>query len=61
MAVQYIDVSSTTERKSVSLTASGTVTNTVRLHYDDTKSNAEIIGAIQRAMEIIIEKRSSAT
>lgn len=61
MAVQYVDVSSITERKSVSLTAAGTVTNSVRVHYDDTKSNAEIIGAIRRAMEIIIEKRSSET
>ena len=55
MAVQYVDVNATTERSSVSLTASGTVTNTVRVHYDDTKNKDEIILAIQRAMEAIIE------
>lgn len=55
MATQYIDVSSTTERSSVTLTASGTVTNTVRLHYDDTKEKSEIIEATRRAMEALIE------
>jgi|DEB0MinimDraft_6_1074348.scaffolds.fasta_scaffold374169_1 hypothetical protein len=55
MATQYIDLDSTTDRQSLSLTASGTVTNTVRLHYDDTKTKAEIILAAQRAMEALIE------
>lgn len=55
MAVQYVDVKSTTERSSVTLTASGSVTNTVRVHYDDTKNKDEIILSIQRAMEAIME------
>jgi len=55
MAVQYIDIDSNTERDSVSLTASGTVTNTVRVHYDDTKDKAEILVALQRAIEILNE------
>lgn len=55
MATQYIDISSTTKRDSVSLTASGTVTNTVRVHYDDTKEKAEILVALERAKEIINE------
>lgn len=55
MAVQYIDIDSNTERDSVSLTASGTVTNTVRVHYDDTKDKAEILVALQRAAEILNE------
>jgi len=55
MAVQYIDLASTTDRQSLSLTASGTVTNTVRLHYDDTKTKDEIILAAQRAVEALIE------
>lgn len=55
MATQYIDVSSTTNRSSVSLTASGSVTNTVRLHYDDTKEKSEIIEAARRAMESLIQ------
>lgn len=61
MAVQYVDVTSTSDRQTTGLTASGSVTNTVRLHYDDTKSNAEIIEACRRAMEIIREKLLTAT
>jgi hypothetical protein len=59
MATQYVDVSSTTERGSVSLTASGSVTNTVRVHYDDTLSTNEILLAIKRAMEAIKEIRNA--
>lgn len=59
MAVQYVDVSSITEREGVSLTASGSVTNTVRVHYDDTKSTNEILLAIQRAMEAIQRIRNA--
>jgi hypothetical protein len=59
MAVQYVDVSSTTEREGVSLTASGTVTNSVRVHYDDTKSTNEILLAIKRAMEAIQRIRNA--
>lgn len=55
MATQHIDLDSTTDRQSLSLTASGTVTNTVRLTYDDTKTKAEIILAAQRAMEALVE------
>lgn len=55
MAVQHIDIKSDTSRDSVSLTASGTVTNTVRVAYDDTKEKAEILVAIDRAKEIINE------
>ena len=55
MTTQHIDLDSTTDRQSLSLTASGTVTNTVRLTYDDTKTKAEIILAAQRAMEALVE------
>lgn len=55
MATQYIDLSSTTDRQGLTLTASGTVTNTVRVHYDDTKTKDEIILSLQRAMEALIE------
>ena len=61
MAVQYVDVNSLSDRQTTSLVASGTVTNSVRVHYDDTLSNDEIIGAIRRAMEIVIEKRQTET
>lgn len=55
MATQYIDIDSNTERDSVSLTASGSVTNTVRVHYDDTAEKAEILVALKRAIEILNE------
>lgn len=55
MAVQYVDVDKNTERSSVSLTASGSVTNVVRVHYDDTKSKNEILHAIKRAYEALGE------
>lgn len=55
MAVQRIDISSNTSRSGVSLTAAGTVTNSVRVEYDDTKEKAEILVALQRAAEILNE------
>lgn len=61
MATQYVDVTSSTERQTASLTAGGTVTNSVRLQYDDTLSNAEIVEACRRAMEIVREKLQTAS
>lgn len=54
MAIQRVDVGSETAIDSVTLTAAGTVTNTVRVEYDDTKAKVEIIKALDIAKNAII-------
>ncbi len=53
----YIDIKSTTEKSLVKLSSSGGVDNTVRVHYDRKKKNSEIMVALQRASEVIQERR----
>lgn len=55
MATQNIDISSTTKRSSISLTASGSVTNSVYVAYNDLLKKDEIILSLQRAMEALVE------
>lgn len=55
MAIQRIDVASQTTIDSISLTAAGAVTNSVRVEYDDTKTKDEIIESLEKAKAAIIK------
>lgn len=55
MAIQRVDLDSQTTIDSVSLTAAGTVTNSVRVEYDDTKTKDEIIESLEKAKLAIIK------
>ncbi len=54
MTTRRLDVSDTTDPAASEVSAAGTVTNHIRMEFDDTKSKAEIVLAAQRGIETII-------
>ena len=61
MAARNIDISSTADTSSIASSAGGTVTNDVRVTWDDGTPSQDIIEATKKALDHMIKLESQAT
>ena len=61
MAARNIDITAQADTSSIASSAGGTVTNDVRITWDDTTPSQDIIVAAKKALDKMIELESQAT
>ena len=61
MATQQIDIDAIDEVSDITVTTAGTVTNTLRITWDDTKSKQETAEALEKAKLALSKHLSTLT